>query len=299
LVSRRAVLQGLATFVLGGTALGGYAFGIEPYRLAVTRYAITPSGWPRGLKLRLAVLTDMHICEPWMPLDRVRAIVAATNALVPDATLLLGDFVDGPHLWRKAVPPQLWTPELAKLRAPLGVHTVLGNHDWWDDKAVQAGLAVSPRVRRSLEAVGLKVYENDAVRLTKDGHPFWIAGLGDQWAFYRRRGRNGERYLGVDDVPKLLAGITDDAPVIMMAHEPDVFADLPARVGLQLSGHTHGGQIQFFGYAPVVPSRFGRRYVYGHVVEQNRNLVVSGGLGCSGVPLRFGRPPEIVIVELG
>ena len=299
-ISRRGLLKGLTAFVLGGTALGGYAFGIEPRRLTVTRYAMTPKGWPTGLKLRLVVLADLHICEPWMPLARVREIVAVANSLAPDATLLLGDFVHGPKLLHQIVPPTAWTAELAKLQAPHGVHTVLGNHDWWDDDAVQRAMKGLPRVQRSLEAAGLKVYNNDAVRLTKNGQPFWIAGLGDQWAFYGRRNRrNGQRFDGVDDVPATLAKVTDDAPVILMAHEPDVFADLPHRVALQLSGHTHGGQIQCLGYAPIVPSRYGRRYVYGHVVQDARHLVVSGGLGCSGIPMRFGRPPEIVVVELG
>jgi uncharacterized protein len=300
LISRRGLLKGLAAFALGGTSLGGYAFGIEPRRLSVTRYAITPTGWPRGLKLRVAVLTDIHICEPWMPLARVQDIVATTNSLKPDVTVMLGDFVQGPKMWHQTVPTQAWAAELAKLSAPQGVHSVLGNHDWWDDREVQLSFQGPPRVQRTLEAAGLKVYQNDAVRLTKDGQPFWIAGLGDQWAYYRRRNRRtGLRYDGVDDLPAMFAKITDDAPVILMAHEPDVFNELPPRVALQLSGHTHGGQVQFFGYAPVVPSRFGRRYVYGHVVQDDRHLVVSGGLGCSGLPVRFGRPPEIVVVELG
>jgi predicted MPP superfamily phosphohydrolase len=84
-----------------------------------------------------------------------------------------------------------------------------------------------------------------------------------------------------------------------MAHEPDVFPTVPARVSLTLSGHTHGGQIRLFGYSPIVPSRFRNRYAYGHVIEDGRNLIVSGGLGCSIAPIRFGSPPEIVVVELG
>jgi predicted MPP superfamily phosphohydrolase len=92
--------------------------------------------------------------------------------------------------------------------------------------------------------------------------------------------------------------VSDDAPVILMAHEPDIFPRVPERVALTVSGHTHGGQVRIFGYAPIVPSSFGNRYVYGHVVEDDRNLVVSAGLGCSGVPVRFGAPPEIVMIEL-
>ena len=105
--------------------------------------------------------------------------------------------------------------------------------------------------------------------------------------------------MGVDDLPGTLAKVTDDAPVVLMAHEPDIFAEVPRRVALTISGHTHGGQVRFLGYAPIVPSRFGRRYVYGHIVEDDRHLVVSGGLGLSGVPIRFGMPPEIVLIEIG
>ncbi len=111
--------------------------------------------------------------------------------------------------------------------------------------------------------------------------------------------RGKRDYTGVDDLAGTLRQVTDDAPVILMAHEPDIFPDVPARVALTLSGHTHGGQVRFAGFAPIVPSKFGRRYAYGHIVEGGRNLVVSGGLGLSGLPLRFGSPPEIVVVELG
>ena len=84
-----------------------------------------------------------------------------------------------------------------------------------------------------------------------------------------------------------------------LENAPDVFARMPERVCLALSGHTHGGQVQFLGYAPIVPSRYGRRYLYGHIRERGQDLIVSGGLGCSGLPLRFGRPPEVPIIELG
>ena len=91
----------------------------------------------------------------------------------------------------------------------------------------------------------------------------------------------------------------DDAPVILMAHEPDIFPKVPERVALTLSGHTHGGQINLFGWRPIVPSDYGQRYAYGHIVEGERDLIVSGGLGCSILPIRFLSPPEILIVELG
>ena len=287
--------------------MGGYAVA-EPWRLSVTRYQLTPPGWPENFALKLAVIADLHACDPWMSLARVRQIVARTNALGADAVLLLGDFVVGYRLgtYSRAVAHDDWAAELAMLKAPLGVHAVLGNHDWWEDRDVQVRRAGPLKAAMALENVRIPVYENEAVRLVKDGRPFWLAGLGDQWAFWPKKENHLEfvrggkvAYEGVHDLPGTLAKIADDAPVILMAHEPDIFPDVPSRVSLTLSGHTHGGQIRLAGFAPIVPSKFGRRYVYGHIVEDNRNLIVSGGLGCSALPLRFGSPPEIVVVELG
>jgi predicted MPP superfamily phosphohydrolase len=94
-----------------------------------------------------------------------------------------------------------------------------------------------------------------------------------------------------------LAKVTDDAPVILLAHEPDIAISVPERVTLTLSGHTHGGQLRLLGWSPVVPSRYGNRFAYG-LVRERCDLIVSGGLGCSIMPLRLGMPPEVVLVTL-
>ncbi len=291
MISRRVVLQGASAFLLGSVGLAGYAAGIEPHvRLQVTRYSVTPSRWPAGLRLRLAVVADLHACEPWVGVARIRQIVDRTNGQNADVVLLLGDYV-GAHRWVTGlVPYEVWARELRRLEAPLGVHAVLGNHDWWeDDDAMREGRG--PVLgRRALERAGISVYENDVVRLDKGGRSFWLAGLGDQWAF-------GNDW-GVDDLPGTLAKVKDDAPVILLAHEPDIFPRVPERVALTLCGHTHGGQLHLFGYAPFVPSRFGNRYRYGHIVEDGRHLIVSAGLGCSALPVRIGVPPEIVVVDV-
>jgi hypothetical protein len=291
MISRRAFLKGASGSLLGSVGLAGYALGIEPHaRLRVARYRVTPSRWPAGLELRLAVVADLHACEPWVGVPRIRQIVDRTHNLNADVVLLLGDYVAG-HRWVSGlVHADVWARELGRLRAPLGVHAVLGNHDWWEDRAAQRSGRGPVIGRRALERAGIPVYENDAVRLDKGGRPFWLAGLGDQWAF----GSRG----GVDDLPGTLAKVKDAAPVILLAHEPDIFPRVPERVSLTLSGHTHGGQLRLFGYSPFVPSRFGNRYAYGHIVEGNRHLVVSGGLGCSSVPVRVGVPPEIVLVDV-
>ena len=300
-ISRRRFLKTLGWSGAGTLALGsGYGFAIEPlWRLDVTRYAIAPPRWPRGLNLSIAVIADLHAGGPAMPLARIEAIVTATNALGADMVVLLGDFAASHKFKTRSIAPEDWAKALAHLKAPLGVHAILGNHDWWDDLTAQRTLAGPVLGRRVLEHAGIPVYENTVVRLTKDRHNFWLAGLGDQLAFIRRRRKGGRRtFAGVDDLPGTLRQVTDDAPVLLLAHEPDIFPRVPERVALTLSGHTHGGQVRLFGYSPMVPSRFGNRFAYGHIVEAERHLIVSGGLGCSILPLRMGVPPEIVLVDV-
>jgi len=293
--SRRQVLKGLVAAGLVSTSFGGYALA-EPFRLGVTHYVVSPPEWPAALTLRVAVIADLHVCEPWMGLDHLVRIVARTNALKPDVVLLLGDYVRGGRIvpWSRVVPHDDWAAVLAGLAAPLGVHAVLGNHDWWEDAdALRRGHLVT-RAGVALETAGIPVYQNRSVRLEKEGQPFWIAGLGDQWAFRRIGSARG-----FDDLAGTLDTVTDDAPVILMAHEPDIFPRVPPRVALTLAGHTHGGQVTLAGFAPIIPSKYGQRYRYGHIVEEGRNMIVSAGLGCSTLPVRFGAPPEIVLVSLG
>jgi hypothetical protein len=299
MISRRqffGFVGGLGAFT-GSTA--AYGFGVEPVlRLGVARYDITPPQWPSDFPLRIAAIADLHACDPWMSLNRIQSIVEHTNLLGADMIVLLGDYVAGHHHVTRYIPAGEWAPVLAGLKAPLGVHAILGNHDWWSDETVQRegqGLTIS---RRALEAAGIPVYENDAVRLTKAGRPFWLAGLGDQLAYLPARRFRPVRRVGVDDLAATLGKVTDDAPVVLLAHEPDVAMRVPARVALQLSGHTHGGQLRLFGWSPVVPSRYGGRLAYGHT-RTNCDVVISGGLGCSIVPFRLGVPPEIVLVTLG
>ena len=133
--------------------------------------------------------------------------------------------------------------------------------------------------------------ENDAVLFGAPGKRFWLAGLGDQLAHWV----GPHHFEGVDDLPGTLARVNTDDPVILLAHEPDIFPEVPERVALTLAGHTHGGQIRLPFVPPLwAPSEYGARYAYGHIVERGRHMIVSGGLGCSKVPLRLGVPPEIV-----
>jgi hypothetical protein len=299
-ISRRRFLKTLGLSGAGVVGLSSYGFAVEAsHRLEVTPYRVTPRGWPRELRLKIAVIADVHAGGPAMPAERIVEIVEETNRLAPDITVLLGDFAASHKFKTRTVAAEVWSQALGGLRAPLGVHAILGNHDWWDDMHAQRARKGPVLGRRMLERAGIPVYENDAVRLVKDGRRFWLAGLGDQLAFLTGRRRRGTRlFEGVDDLDATLDKVTDQAPVILLAHEPDIFPRVPARVSLTLSGHTHGGQVRVLGYSPMVPSRFGNRFAYGHIVEEDRHLVVSGGLGCSILPVRLGVPPEIVVVDV-
>jgi predicted MPP superfamily phosphohydrolase len=290
MISRRAFLRLFGGAFAAGAGALAYSL-IEPrYRLATTSYRFRPPGFPKLDKpLRIAALADLHACDPWMPIARIEEIVRTTNALEPDLVVLLGDYVSGIHRFgTRPVAIGDWTAVLAKLEAPLGAYAVLGNHDWWENPE---------GVRRGLESNGIPVLENQARKLkTANGTEFWLAGLGDQLA----HGNARTGYRGVHDLPKTMRAVTGDAPVVLLAHEPDIFPQVPARVSLTLCGHTHGGQVRVPGIGPLlVPSRYGRRYAYGHIVEENRHLVVSGGLGCTFLPIRFAMPPEIVFLEFG
>lgn len=302
MLTRRAFFKAIAGFGITTFGFTSYALGVEPWHHRIVRYRPRVAAWPSDLHLRIALVADIHACEPWMDVERVEQIVSDTNALKPDLVLLLGDYIAHHRFVARKLRPAEWAGPLEHLKAPLGVHAILGNHDWWDDpEAVLRGKG-PVRARRALEAVGIPVYENDAKRMRKDGRAFWLAGLGDQWALrWLDRGWRLRRrpIQGIDDLPGTLRKISDDAPVLLMAHEPDIFPRVPERVALTFSGHTHGGQVALAGFAPIVPSRYGRRYAYGHIVEESRHLIVSAGLGCSGAPIRFGVPPEIVLVELG
>lgn len=270
---------------------GGY---IEPdLRMRVQTWALQPAGWPRGRKLRLVMVADLHAGGPNMEEARVAQAVDLANAQGGDLILLMGDY-RATHPWQtRVVPIEASAAILTGLKAPLGVHAVLGNHDWRDHFKTFGQTAGASHTQTVLEAAGIGVLANRALRIAD----FWLAGLDSQSAFQVLRGHRRD-WTGKADLAGTMAQVTDDAPVLLMAHEPDIFVQVPDRVALTLSGHTHGGQVRFGPWAPVVPSQYGDRFAYGWVREGQRDLVVSGGLGCSVLPVRFGVPPEITVVDL-
>src|ERR1700681_3992155 len=214
MISRRHFLRFFAGLGAAGVSTVAYGFGEPALRLCVTRYHITPPQWPAGFKLKIAVIADLHACDPWMSLDRIESIVAHTNALGADMTVLLGDYVAGTRHVTRFIPAREWAPGLAGLKAPLGVHAILGNHDWWEDKTVQRDGQGPTISRRALEAAGIPVYENAGARVTKAGQLLWPPGLGDQLAYLPARRFRPVKRIGVDDLAATLGKVTDEAPVV-------------------------------------------------------------------------------------
>ena len=297
LLTRRRFLQGGGVILASTAGLGSYAFGIEPgLLLDVASYKVTPANWPLGLKLKIAVIADIHACEPWMPAARIRHIAEVANGLNPDLTVILGDFHAGHNIVTGAVYPEQWGEALSVLKAPLGVYSVLGNHDWWHGPLPSMKSDDGESVRLALRSAGIGVLENNAVKIGAGEKSFWLLGLGDQMAY--RTGRHSTE--GIDDLAGTLAQIKDKSPAILLAHEPYVFHRVPQRIALTLCGHTHGGQVNLpFGLNRIISARrFELGSYYGHSQSDNRHMVISAGLGTSILPVRFRRPPEIVEIDV-
>jgi len=251
---------------------------IEPARLVIHKDTIQIASWPKELDgLRIAVLSDIHAGGPFIDEDQLRRIVQRTNELNPDLIVILGDYMTGNGRTRHQMEPGTFSAILKDFRAPLGVYSVLGNHDWW-----YGGLVV----RAALEANGIKVLEEEVVEVTGRGKTFWLVGLADLWTRPQH-------------IPQTFAKVPDGATMIALAHNPDIFPRLPERLPLLLAGHTHGGQVKLpIVGRPVESSRVSQLYAAGHVFENNHHLFVTTGIGTSILPIRFGVPPEIVLLTL-
>lgn len=258
---------------LGAAALGaGWATLIEPNWPVVEQIGVTLPRLPARLEgLRVAQLSDLHISSYTTAGDIERAAALAMRQS-PDVIVLTGDFI-WREVWQYA--EELVEP-LRTLRAPLGVYAVLGNHDHWEDAALAT---------RVLGEAGVTLLLNQAVRLDA-GAPLWLAGLDDVW----------ERK---HDMAAALAGAPDDECKLLLVHEPD-YADEAARypVDLQLSGHSHGGQINLPGYGRPVLPYLGRKYPAGLYQVGPLALYTNRGIGVIAPPVRFNCPPEVTLLTL-
>ena len=255
-----------------------WAFLVEPNRLVVHQETIRIDKWPKELAdLKVAVISDIHAGGWFIDDKKLRLIVERTNQLQPEMIVILGDYMSGEGWTSHRVEPEVFGTVLKDLRAPLGVYSVLGNHDWWWDGG---------RVRRGLEANGLTVLDNEVVEVKARGTSLWLAGLADLWTRPQH-------------IEETIAKTPQGAAVIALTHNPDIFPLVPQRVQLLLAGHTHGGQVRLPVIGTVVqPSNFGQRYVRGHVFENNHHLFVTTGIGTSIIPVRFGVAPEIVLLTI-
>jgi uncharacterized protein len=297
-LTRRQFLAGAGVAAATTLSLSGYATAYETgSALTLAEYAPRVRNWPDDLELKIAVIADIHACYPWMSDERVGDIVDLANAQKPDLTVLLGDYVCTHPFVSGYVPPGAWAEQLARLEAPLGVYAILGNHDWWSAAIPSDPPDNSRSIRRTLAAAGVPLLENQSVRLTQNGRPFWLIGLGDLLARLPHA-RPGH---GADDLWAAMRGIDDDAPAVLLVHEPYFFPWVPDRIALTLSGHMHGGQINLpiLGAPMHLLRHRSARFIYGEYALGERRMIVSGGLGTSFAPVRILRPPEVVMVKLG
>ena len=255
-----------------------WGFFIEPNRLVLRQQTIQIENWPQELNgLRIAVIADIHAGAPFIDDKKLRLIVQRTNELRPDLIVVLGDYMTGNGWVRRTMEPEVFAAVLKDFSAPLGVYSVLGNHDWWYG---------GKKVRGALEQNGVRVLEDEVAQLNTRGTSLWLAGLADLWTRPQH-------------IEETVSKVPEGAPVIALTHNPDIFPRLPQRVPLLLAGHTHGGQVRFPLIGSVVhSSRVGERYETGHVFENNHHLFVTTGIGTSILPVRFGVAPEIVLLTV-
>ena len=260
-------------------------------RPRLVRHSVVTARWSLP-PLTIAVVADLHVCAPWVSLGAVSRIVELTNALQADLVMLPGDFIASRSLPGRRESMPAIARVLRDLRAPLGVFAVMGNHDWWDCDLAQSSGFKASSVADGLAAVGIPLLSNRAERVETPQGAFWIVGMDSQ------RPIRGRPKRGFHDPEKAFAGVDATEAAILMAHEPDFFATGDNRAFLQISGHTHGGQMNLARWRPLTPSVYGSKYAWGHIRDGDRHLIVSGGIGYSGLPLRIFQPPEITLVTV-
>ena len=276
LMNRRRFLRlagVLAGSALGGMVAGAYANQIEPRHLVLERRTIRlPRLTPALDGFRIALMSDHHLF-PFTPRELVESAAEQTNALRPDLILLGGDFVctDVESIRELA-------PILGRLNAKYGVFAILGNYDCWLEPDL---------IRAQLAAQSIEVLVNRGVHVGPSAGRFFLAGLDSVWK-------------GAPDPIRAFAGYRDGNVALALVHEPDYFLTLVrlTPVDVQLSGHSHGGQVRIPAFGPVILPPWGQIYHTG-LYELNGRFVYTGrGLGMVELPLRFNCPPELTEIVL-
>ena len=243
----------------------------EPYLLTTERLTLTLPRLPAALDgLRVVQLSDIHH-SPFTGREQVERAVALANSLDADIIALTGDYVS--HEREYAAP---CAEMMGRLRARYGVYAILGNHDHWTD---------APLITDLFRAEGIRVLINEGFRFVVGNSSFWLAGVDDTM-------------VGLEDLPRALAGSHPDEMKLLLAHNP-VILRRAARAGvdLVLSGHTHGGQVTLRPEKSA-SGRPRRRILRGLAQRGATQIYVSRGLGTVVLPLRYGSPPEVSVLEL-
>lgn len=251
----------------------------EAQPFEVTSLTLSIPGWEtRSDPLRFAVLADLHLGSHSNDVARLNHVISEVKNQRPDIVLLLGDFMNTQIFGGGRIPPEAIAEQVGSLESRLGTYAILGNHDWHYD-----GLAVW----RALEKHGIVVLENSAVKISDNAGDFWIVGLADD----ETRKPN---------VELAFSSYVKNEPALVLAHDPVTFADIPSGPYLTLCGHTHGGQIRLPFFGPIFnASRAPLRWTSGYIVEDDRHLFVSRGLGTSVVPFRWNCLPEVSFLTIG
>jgi predicted MPP superfamily phosphohydrolase len=242
----------------------------EPYMLTIEHKRIQLSRLPKTFDgFRVVQLSDVHH-GPFSDREQIERAVETANRLQPDIIALTGDYISKERHY--AAP---CAEMMGKLKARFGVYAVLGNHDHWTDAALITDL---------FRAEGITVLVNEGMRFEKDGAAFWLAGVDDSM-------------VGLEDISLALAGARDDEMKLLLAHNPIVLRRaVRASVDLVLSGHTHGGQVAIRGERATTRPR--KRLLKGLWRQGNTQIYVNRGLGTVVLPIRYGCPPEISLLEL-
>ncbi len=260
----------LRTLTAGLAQVARAAFA-EPYQLAVERHAVALKRLPQALDgLRVVHLSDIHH-SPFTGREQVERAVEVANSLQPDIIALTGDYISHE---REYVQP--CAEMLGRLRARKGVYAVLGNHDNWVDAELITDL---------FQLAGIRVLNNEGMRFEDKGASFWLAGVNDTM-------------VGLEDLPLALAGSSEDELKLLLAHNPIILRRAArAGVDLVLAGHTHGGQVTWRSERSA-SGRVRRRILRGLGRRGNTQIYVTRGLGTVVLPVRYGCPPEVSLLQL-
>ena len=243
----------------------------EPFRLTVEHHQIRLRRLPRELDgFRIVQLSDLHH-SPFTSREQIERAIETANSLQPDIVALTGDYVSKEREY--AAP---CAELLGALTAKHGVFGVLGNHDPWTDAALITDL---------FRAEGITMLVNQGMRFEKNGAAFWLAGVDDTM-------------VGLEDLPLALAGSSEHEFKLLLAHNPIILRKAArAGVDLVLSGHTHGGQVSLRSEHNA-SGRPRRRLLKGLARQGETQIYVTRGLGTVVLPVRFGCPPEVSLLEL-